>query len=121
VTTFNEPVTTVTDQFNLVLTDSRDEPTNYYQAGILRSRSGTNLGVEREIKASTLIATNTQSVQLRLAFPYPVLVGDTFDLIGGCDRLFSTCHTKWNNTTNYRGEPHLPGSDFLVQTGRIPG
>jgi uncharacterized phage protein (TIGR02218 family) len=37
--------------------------------------------------------------------------GDTFEIVAGCDKRFSTCRTKFANTPNFRGFPHLPGND----------
>lgn len=30
-------------------------------------------------------------------------------IYAGCDRLFATCNTKFQNTPNYGGAPHMPG------------
>lgn len=43
-----------------------------------------------------------------------VAPGDTFVAHAGCDRLFSTCRTKFGNGVNFRGFPHIPGSDFVL-------
>lgn len=37
--------------------------------------------------------------------------GDTFALLPGCDKSFDQCRTKFANTANFRGFPHLPGND----------
>ena len=31
-----------------------------------------------------------------------------------CDQRFQTCRDVFDNTENYRGFPHLPGSDFIL-------
>ena len=38
--------------------------------------------------------------------------GDTLKLTAGCDKTFKTCREKFGNGLNFRGFPHLPGSDF---------
>ncbi|RYE05667.1 MAG: DUF2163 domain-containing protein [Rickettsiaceae bacterium] len=35
-------------------------------------------------------------------------------LIAGCDKEFITCCNKFNNAINFRGEPHIPQSNFLA-------
>ncbi|MNL82394.1 hypothetical protein D3C87_2097670 [compost metagenome] len=30
----------------------------------------------------------------------------------GCDKGFSTCRDRFANAVNFRGFPHMPGSDF---------
>ncbi|MBU1176160.1 MAG: DUF2163 domain-containing protein [Alphaproteobacteria bacterium] len=43
-----------------------------------------------------------------------VAPGDGFVATAGCDRLFSTCRERFGNTVNFRGFPHVPGSDFVL-------
>ena len=47
-----------------------------------------------------------------------VQAGDRALLTAGCDKNFSTCRDRFDNSTNFRGEPHLPGNDLLT---RYPG
>jgi uncharacterized phage protein (TIGR02218 family) len=47
--------------------------------------------------------------------PYPIAVGDGYSLVPGCDKLLSTCGTKFANVSNFRGEPHLPGMDEILR------
>ncbi len=44
-----------------------------------------------------------------------VQVGDEITLYAGCDRAFSTCREKFSNVVNFRGFPHIPGSDFVLR------
>lgn len=37
--------------------------------------------------------------------------GTGFTIRAGCDKRFSTCKTKFDNSLNFRGFPHLPGND----------
>lgn len=41
-------------------------------------------------------------------------VGDELTVSAGCDRRFSTCRQKFDNAANFRGFPHIPGSDFVL-------
>jgi uncharacterized phage protein (TIGR02218 family) len=47
-----------------------------------------------------------------------VAVGDTLEVIAGCDRRFATCRDKFGNALNFRGFPHIPGSDFVLRHPR---
>lgn len=53
-----------------------------------------------------------------LVFDEPVAdwieTGDQLDVYVGCNRLFSTCKTKFSNSLNFGGFPHIPGNDFLL-------
>jgi uncharacterized phage protein (TIGR02218 family) len=45
---------------------------------------------------------------------YPVQAGDAFTIRPGCDKSFATCHAKFDNTANFRGFPHVPGTDQVL-------
>lgn len=47
-----------------------------------------------------------------------VVVGDTLDVTAGCDRRFATCRKKFGNAVNFRGFPHIPGSDYVLRHPR---
>ena len=38
---------------------------------------------------------------------WPIVVGDTVRLVAGCDKIRQTCHAKFDNNLNFRGEPHI--------------
>ena len=35
-------------------------------------------------------------------------------LTAGCDRNYSTCVNRFGNRLNFRGEPMVPGTDYLA-------
>lgn len=37
--------------------------------------------------------------------------GQTFDVYPGCDHSIATCHSKFANRANYRGQPNIPDED----------
>ncbi|KQX41957.1 hypothetical protein ASD04_17995 [Devosia sp. Root436] len=47
-----------------------------------------------------------------------VTVGDTLEVTAGCDRRFASCRDKFANAVNFRGFPHIPGSDFVLRHPR---
>jgi uncharacterized phage protein (TIGR02218 family) len=47
-----------------------------------------------------------------LPLPQSPAAGDTFEIVAGCDKAFSTCKAKFVNSVNFQGFPHMPGSDF---------
>ena len=55
-------------------------------------------------------------VELVLPLPYEIAVNDDFEIVAGCDKNFATCVSKFSNAINFRGEPHVPGSDKIFET-----
>ena len=45
-------------------------------------------------------------------------LGDALITTVGCDRRFTTCREKFANTINFRGFPHIPGSDYVLRHPR---
>jgi uncharacterized phage protein (TIGR02218 family) len=86
---------------------------NAHGYGRLRWIEGVNSGLECAILSS-------EGPRLILREPpcRPPQVGDLVELIEGCDKRFATCSSRFGNSENFRGEPHLPGMDLLT---RYPG
>jgi uncharacterized phage protein (TIGR02218 family) len=81
--------------------------------GRLRYMSGGNCGL-----ASVMLSASGNAVQVRELPRAPVEPGTRVELREGCDKRLETCVTRFANAENFRGEPHLPGSDLLT---RYPG
>lgn len=47
-----------------------------------------------------------------LPAPSGLAAGDVLQVTAGCDKRFSTCKATFANQLNFRGFPHMPGSDF---------
>lgn len=92
--------------------------TGYFTYGVVTMTSGANAGQSMEVGSYV-----PGSVSLRMSFPSPVAVGDTYTISAGCGKRFiEDCKTKFNNTINFRGEPHLPGMDqIIIFGGQAPG
>jgi len=103
-------VSTVTSK-QIFIANSFTQAAGYFTAGEVEWLTGTNAGRRMEIKEFS----NKQFV-LVLPMPSNITVGDTFKAVAGCDKAFSTCYGKFNNATNFRGEPHIPGMDKLLAT-----
>jgi uncharacterized phage protein (TIGR02218 family) len=85
----------------------------YFDFGKLTWLTGNNADLSMEVKAY-----QPGQITLALPMPYEVQAGDTYSLIAGCDKQLSTCSSKYNNVTNFRGEPYVPGTDKIVQVAR---
>jgi uncharacterized phage protein (TIGR02218 family) len=49
---------------------------------------------------------------LWLPLEVPLAVGAAVTVTAGCDKTFATCRARFDNHLNFRGFPHVPGSDF---------
>jgi uncharacterized phage protein (TIGR02218 family) len=47
-----------------------------------------------------------------------VVPGEALELRAGCDRRLASCRDKFGNSANFRGFPHIPGSDFVLRHPR---
>ena len=57
-------------------------------------------------------------LSLRLPPPRALEVPLRVRLREGCDHTLATCHARFGNAANFRGEPHLPGNDLLLSVPR---
>lgn len=103
-------ITSITD--NRVFEDSgRSEANNYFDYGKITFTSGNNSGLSMEVK--TFI---DNEINLVFPMPYNIQIGDGYTMQAGCDKTLSTCIGRYNNVVNFRGEPHVPGIDKMLQT-----
>lgn len=84
----------------------------YYDWGEVVFTSGANNGEKGEVK--TYVAA-TLDITLQLQLPYKVLPGDAFTLKPGCNKLKSTCKTKYSNVLNFGGYPYIPTTDRVLR------
>lgn len=84
-----------------------------FAQGRVRVLSGVNAGLAARVAA-------VDGNQLLLFEPLPAALapGTRLELREGCDKRFATCCARFANAANFRGEPHVPGSDMLT---RFPG
>lgn len=47
-----------------------------------------------------------------------IAAGDILAVTAGCDRRFATCRGRFGNSVNFRGFPHIPGSDYVLRHPR---
>lgn len=107
---FNATVNSITS--GLIFTaNALTQAAGYFTGGEVRWLTGANAGLRREIKEFV-----NKQIILVLPMPYAIQAGDTFKAVAGCDKIFATCKTKFNNVNNFRGEPHVPGTDAIMKT-----
>lgn len=90
---------------------ARTEASGYFTGGSITFTSGANQGLSMEIKEYA-----SGKFVFALPMPYALTAGDAYTVKAGCDKSFSTCMAKFSNAINFRGEPHVPGMDRMLET-----
>ena len=82
----------------------------WFSLGTLTWVVGLNAGRLEEVK----LHGPQGVIELWQAASSAVSPGDGFTIRAGCDKQFATCKAKFLNGANFRGHPHLPGTDFVT-------
>jgi len=93
--------------------DALTDADGVYDDGKMTFTSGANNGLILEVQLWTLAA---KDIVLYLPTPFDLVVGDTFNIVPGCDKLKTTCDTKFTNLPFFGGFPFIPGNDRMLQT-----
>lgn len=88
------------------------QPAGHFDGGVITFTSGANDGLLAEVK----FFESGGRVSLALPMPYALSAGDGFSITTGCDKTITTCASRYDNALNFRGEPHVPGLDRMLQT-----
>lgn len=87
---------------------------NLFSNGLLTWSSGSaNEGHTVEVKSHVTIQGSVQ-INLWLSPLFTIQPNDSFTIKAGCDKLFGTCIAKFDNKDNFRGFPHIPGTDYVI-------
>jgi uncharacterized phage protein (TIGR02218 family) len=107
-------VMTVVSRREFIVSGIGAQPAGYFSLGNLTGLTGDNIGFLRQIRLDD-VSSETGHLSLFEPFPEDILVGDTFTMSPGCDRLLQTCITKFDNLRNNRAYGVLiPGIDLLL-------
>ena len=84
---------------------------DWFDHGLVVFRSGANAGVAREVETYT---EGSKDFVLFMPLPNTPAAGDVFEVYPGCKKRWLTdCVLKYDNGQNFRGEPFVPGDDFI--------
>lgn len=98
---------------NQIFTGTGVTSANIYNHGKLVWVSGSNAGYEVEVKSNTADGVFT----LTQPMPNVIDIGDTCSVYQGCNKSKERC-IEFNNITNFRGEPWLPGIGRMMKYGK---
>lgn len=104
-------VVSAPDRYRVVVSGLDSFRAGHFRYGVLIFTSGVNDGLSVDIESHS---REGGEVVLIFWLPLPLLPahGDTFEIVAGCDKTFETCRKKFGNGVNFRGFPHVPGTDF---------
>lgn len=120
--TYNTNAGTVFDRKSFVL-QGTSQADHFFTLGKLKPVTGANAGQP----ARTVKKYIGGTIEVFQPFPYDIAPGDTFVAIAGCDKLQSTCGTKFNRlgTTSVAGgfqaEPYIPVPETAMEGGGVTG
>ena len=104
----------VRDRFRLAVSDIGSSAEGFFSLGSATWNNGKRSGLVDRIVAHA----RPGGVDV-LSFAEPVgdwvVAGNDFYARAGCDRSFATCRKTFGNVANFRGFPHIPGSDFVLR------
>jgi uncharacterized phage protein (TIGR02218 family) len=87
------------------------QATGWYDGGEFTWTGGANAGQTVAVRSWDAA---TSLLSLFLPALYPMQAGDAFTIRPGCDKSFATCQAKFDNVVNFRGFPHVPGTDQVL-------
>ncbi|WAJ26694.1 DUF2163 domain-containing protein [Antarcticirhabdus aurantiaca] len=90
-----------------------------FEHGAVSILSGGAAGLEGRLVAVT--SESAGAWRLSLLEPLDLAAGDRLQLTVGCDKSFATCKARFANAENFRGFPHLPGSDAAFRIAKRDG
>ncbi|MDP3735831.1 MAG: DUF2163 domain-containing protein [Hyphomonadaceae bacterium] len=81
----------------------------WFAGGVLIWETGANAGGRGRV-----VRRGGGGIELAAAPRFAIGIGDTFVVTAGCDKSFATCGAKFDNRDNFRGFPHMPGTDAVL-------
>ncbi|WP_417310847.1 DUF2163 domain-containing protein [Devosia sp.] len=110
-------VAAVRDRFRLAVTGLESFAAGDFGFGVASWSDGQRAGLKDRIVGHDRLGGVDL---LRFAAPVGdwVTVGAALVATVGCDRRFATCRSRFANAENFRGFPHIPGSDFVLRYPR---
>lgn len=117
LTNFTGAVTSNPSTYSFVTDDLSAQETNFFTRGKITFTSGSNNGVEREVRSDVKVG-NDHTLNFWEPLPFESSVGDTFTITAGCDKTYETCKAKFNNGTNFRGFPYIPPKETVFRIAK---
>ena len=89
-----------------------------YVFGSFEVLSGAQKGLTREIASAERRLDGTLRLDLDEPLPDALAGGVSARIAEGCDKRFATCRDRFANGVNFRGFPHMPGTDAALKVAK---
>lgn len=96
------------DRSHLLVSGLHGFASGFFERGSLVLADGETAQVDAHVRLDEGVARLT----LWLPLEREVMPGTGLTITAGCDKSFATCKARFDNGINFRGFPHVPGSDF---------
>ena len=100
----------------LVVSGLASFASDWFTDGTLTLDGGADAGLVFEVKAHRK-TSGIDQLELWLPPPFPIATGVTGTVVAGCRKTFAVCGSKFDNVANFRGFPHIPGTDAVTRYG----
>ena len=109
-TSMLQPITAGANSTQTNITTSLvPNPTNLFDLGTATAVTGDNVGASR-----TISALKNGIINVKPKFLFPVVAGNIFNLLPGCDRSFSSCLNTFNNVVHFGGCDQIPVPETAI-------
>lgn len=106
-------VVSVTDKRKFIVAVTPKLNNYQFSFGKLVWTTGLNAGLRQEVLYQYGTTPTNDLIATVFNARKTVQVGDTLSITKGCDFRPFTCTNKFSNILNFRGEPFIPGPDFI--------
>jgi uncharacterized phage protein (TIGR02218 family) len=111
--TLEASVQAIEEKGHYVFKGQPDISGGWFEGGKAVVLSGRASGIKGVVKLDQEI-DGQRHLTLWVDFDLAPQVGDLIRFEAGCDKLASTCRSKFGNFFNFRGFPHVPGTDWVT-------
>lgn len=95
---------------------SMAEVDGWFNQGKITFTTGNCAGLSMEVQRWIY---SSQNYVLSLDMPYPLEVGDDYEVTPGCNKTWRQCVDKFSNQ-NFSGFGHIPGTDYVMSFPTVP-
>ena len=88
-------------------------PDGWFAWGRMELTSGGAVGLSAVVNLD-VESDGLRKIQTPIDFRLRPEVGDSLRIRAGCDKMPDTCRGKFSNFLNFRGFPHVPGTDWMA-------